>query len=127
MSKTTAWADLVKMEAVPVVETDELLKLAKSRLEGQACIYCCRKFMAGSEMALPCGLRLEALLFPNPGACCLLPAAFGRTGHGDVSDGSSSLGTFMLFDFRFSYFIHTQSNPSFFRGAIELFDLIRSD
>ena len=75
MSKTTAWADLVKMEAVPVVETDELLKLAKSRLEGQACIYCCRKFMAGSEMALPCGLRLEALLFPNPGACCLLPAA----------------------------------------------------
>jgi hypothetical protein len=34
MSKTTAWADLVKMEAVPVVETEELLKLAKSRLDG---------------------------------------------------------------------------------------------
>ena len=34
MSKNTAWADLVRMEAIPVVETDELLKLAKSRLEG---------------------------------------------------------------------------------------------
>ncbi|MDP4114439.1 MAG: DUF3303 family protein, partial [Bacillota bacterium] len=34
MSKTSTWADLVKMEAVPVVETEELMKLAKSRLEG---------------------------------------------------------------------------------------------
>ncbi len=34
MSKTSAWTDLVKMEAVPVVETAELLKLAINRLEG---------------------------------------------------------------------------------------------
>ncbi len=34
MSKTTAWADLVKMEAVPVVETEELMKLVKSQLDG---------------------------------------------------------------------------------------------
>jgi len=33
MSGTNAWGDLMKMEAVPVIETEELIKLAKSRVK----------------------------------------------------------------------------------------------
>ncbi len=54
------------------------------------------------------------------------PELIPYLGHRVVSDGSSSLGTFMLAS-RCSYFIHTQGNPPFFRRAIELFDLVRSD
>jgi hypothetical protein len=35
MSGTTAWGDLMKMEAVPVIETEELMKLAKGRAKVQ--------------------------------------------------------------------------------------------
>jgi hypothetical protein len=33
MSGTMAWGDLMKMEAVPVIDTEESMKLAKSRVK----------------------------------------------------------------------------------------------